>query len=207
MWVAVCRLGVTVAAAALTLSACASPYDLRNQTAQHIDARTVRISSIGTPADKYDQVRNYALRRAAEETVSSGFDYFRILNVENQSKTSYSSGPGIGAGGFRGGGFYSLFLPGSTYAMTAPAESMMIRLYKEGEQPQDAQTFKAREVLAYMVPATSPKGKRAAETSPRAAPVAPVQPVDVAKQEAAPTPPGDRPCSYQPSSDPSVREC
>jgi hypothetical protein len=59
-----------------------------------------------------------------------------------------------------GNSVYTRYSPGTTTSFYKPGQALMIRLYKEGEQPAGA--FKAQEVLSYMIPATQPDKKKQA---------------------------------------------
>ncbi|MEI9903219.1 MAG: hypothetical protein WDN06_04055 [Asticcacaulis sp.] len=92
-----------MAAAALTLSACATPtpygpalttsgYNPGYSDMKLEDGR-YRITFAGNDLTKRETVENYLLYRAAELTLDSGYDWFEIVNRGTDEKTRTVSDP------------------------------------------------------------------------------------------------------------------
>lgn len=162
---------VLAAAAAFSLSACATGYHAPGITggvsAMHLDSTTVKVVAKGNGMTSLDTIQAYAMRKAAEETLASGYDYFAVMGAEDRSSRvtgvvpGYAQTNGVGTANVYGGtvtGTYSsstMYTPARAYDFTKPGQALIIKLYKAGEQPKGA--FKASEVLSYLVPATSKK--------------------------------------------------
>jgi hypothetical protein len=149
----------------LGLGACASsptPYrsasDRFGYSEQQLESNRYRVSFAGNAATALDTVRDYALFRAAELTVASGHDYFRVVNQSTDTRSSGVGGPrigvGVGSGGSGSGlgvGISSILGGGGGYAgdYTVTMDVLMF----DGEKPAaDPDAYDAREVLRRLQP-------------------------------------------------------
>lgn len=155
---------IAAAAGLLALAGCATQYGEMGYaggvSAQHIDAATVRVLASGNGFTSTAAVENFAMRKAAEETLASGYAYFELLDSENRSTVERSTTPATITTTVVGNSVYTRYTPGFDTSYFKPGRALIIRLYKEGEQPQRA--FKASEVLSYMLQATQPDKKKQA---------------------------------------------
>jgi hypothetical protein len=167
------RLIVTTAAIlalGASLSACetATPYQpLHTGSAPggyselRIEPDRWRVSFRGNDVTPRDTVETYLLYRAADLTVSQGFDWFEPVDRHTDKKVSVEPGPGFYGGGFYGGFGYGygwrrwgggwgpywgdpFFDTDVTEKFTASAEIVM------GHNPKpegDRRAMDAREVL------------------------------------------------------------
>lgn len=149
----------------LGLAACASsptPYrsasDGFGYREQQLESNRYRVSFAGNAATGLDTVRDYALFRAAELTVATGHDYFRVVNQSTDTRSSGVGGPRIGVGLGSGGSDSGLgvgissILGGGGYAddYTVTMDVLMF----DGEKPAaDEDAYDAREVLRRLQPA------------------------------------------------------
>lgn len=148
-----------IGAAALALTACATPAaygPARSPSGtgfveQRIESDRWRISFRGSGADSQARVADLALLRAAELTVQSGYDWFRIENRYTEARgggsgSSVSIGGGSGSYGRSsyGGVGVGIGIPlgGQGPALT---ETLEIRLGR-GPRPADRAAYDAREV-------------------------------------------------------------
>jgi len=87
-----------LALAAVALASCATPYQesgLRGGvSAQLITHDTFMVSAHGNGYTSQATVAQYTLRKAAETTLASGFDWFVLLNSANDSRTGAIVLPG-----------------------------------------------------------------------------------------------------------------
>jgi hypothetical protein len=153
-----CAVGILLALVACTSSP--TPYRAASDglgfTDQQIESNRYRISFTGNSATPLDKVQDYALYRAAELTLASGNDYFRVVSRNTESRSGGGGGPriGVGVGGGGSGGLgvgLSSILGGGGYSEDYTA-SMDILTF-EGQKPaaeQDA--YDAREVLRRLEP-------------------------------------------------------
>lgn len=151
---------VLIGAAALALAACATPAayaPARSAGApgfveQRIESDRWRVSFRGSAADPQARVADLALLRAAELTLQSGFDWFRVENRYTEARGGGSSS-GLSIGG--GTGSYGRSSVGVGLGVGIPlggqgpalTETLEIRLGR-GERPADRDVYEAREVQA-----------------------------------------------------------
>lgn len=140
---------------ALLLSACASvaPYQpLRNgvgYTDQKLETNRYRISFSGNSSTPRETVANYVLYRAAEVTLSNGYDYFTLAAQSTDQEVKGSGGGfGFGFGGVsvgRNGGLGIGFGTGSN-VRTEYQGSADVAMYRGKKPANNAQAYDAREV-------------------------------------------------------------
>ena len=147
------------------LLACASsptPYrsasDRFGYSEQQLESNRYRVSFAGNAATGLDTVRDYALFRAAELTVATGHDYFKVVNQSTDTRSSGVGGPrigvGVGSGGSGSGlgvGVSSILGGGGGYAddYTVTMDVLMF----DGEKPAaEEDAYDAREVLRRLQP-------------------------------------------------------
>lgn len=150
---------IGAAAAALTLSACATPAvygPARSESGtgfleQRIESDRWRVSFRGSGADPQARVADLALLRAAELTLQSGYDWFRVENRYTEARGGGArSGLSIGGGsGSFGRSSYGgvgvgvgIPLGGQGPALTETVEFRLGR----GARPADRDVYDAREV-------------------------------------------------------------
>lgn len=153
----------TIAACGLAavVSACATPYQemglLGGVEAVQIDSNTLRVSARGNGFTDIRKMKDYALLKAAEETVAHGYDVFEVIGTENvtrtlhQSSTSYAYAP-VTVFGPNGPSFGGASVPvSSSETVIKPGEDIVIRMFK-GQKASDApgNVFAAREVIAFL---------------------------------------------------------
>ena len=135
--------------ACLALGACATPYQemgaLGGVRATRITDDTAQITASGNAYTDPDAIQRYALRRAAEETVSDGFDFFRIGTEADRTRVGSQSFA------YATGNRYSLWGSGFTMPIVKPGESLMIKMSKGPKpDPMPDGMFDARDVLAHL---------------------------------------------------------
>lgn len=136
-------------AVALMLAGCATPYQemglLGGVKATRITDDTAQITAAGNAYTDADTIQQYALRRAAEETIADGFDLFRIASGADRTRTGSESF------GSYSGNRWGVW--GSSFSMPIikPGQSLMIRMLKGPKpNPMPDGLFDAREVLAHL---------------------------------------------------------
>src|SRR5215468_7671733 len=84
--------------AALTLGACATPYQEIGLTggvsAVQLDESTLRISGRGNAFTDAATIQNYVLLKAAEETSRRGYDMFMVISANDVSRAGTIVLPG-----------------------------------------------------------------------------------------------------------------
>jgi hypothetical protein len=124
---------------------------------QQLESNRYRVSFAGNSATPLDSVQDYALYRAAELTLSSGHDYFKVVERSTDTRSSGVGGPRIGVGVGSGSSGSSLgvgvssILGGGGFAddYTVTLDILMF----EGEKPAaDPDAYDAREVLRRLEP-------------------------------------------------------
>ena len=152
---------------ALLLSACASvtPYQPLNNGVGYADQKLennrYRISFSGNSSTPRETVANYVLYRAAEVTLSNGYDYFTLAaQSTDQEIKSGGGGFGFGFGGVgigRNGGLGIGFGSGSDIR-TEYQGSADVAMYRGKKPANNAQAYDAREVKNNLDPTiTRPK--------------------------------------------------
>lgn len=145
---------------ALMLAACSSPTPYRAASdgygyrEQQLETNRYRVSFAGNAATPPDTVENYALFRAAELTLASGHDYFKVVSRSSEARASGVSGPRIGVGVGTGGsglGIGVSSILGGGYA-DDHAVFMDVLMFA-GEKPaDDPDAYDAREVIQRLRP-------------------------------------------------------
>ncbi|MBB5517747.1 CC0125/CC1285 family lipoprotein [Amphiplicatus metriothermophilus] len=162
-------LGV-VACAALAACATSTPYQPAESgrgygfSEQRIEQNRYRITFRGNSATSRETVENALLLRAAEVTVSKGYDYFIVVEGDTEASRSYrtSASPAFfgryGFGPYYGFPYYAYGwgwgYPYDSYTreITRYSAVAFITMHK-GEKPQDnPQAFNAREVIENLRP-------------------------------------------------------
>jgi len=156
--------GLTVKSTALflltaVLAACATPYQevgtLGGVGATHISSDTVQITARGNGFTDPDTIQRYALRKAAEETVASGYDLFSVSgDADRTDKQVYTTA-------YDTRSWHSASLFGTSFAITKPGQTLLIRLSKYPKpDPMPANMFDARDVLQHIGGDYVPKADR-----------------------------------------------
>lgn len=128
------------------LSACATPYQemgVRGGVASvRITSDIAQVTARGTAATDPDQVQRYALRKAAETTVASGYDLFQVVADTDRSRTVQ------GAAGYTAGGLGGFPAIGLNLPFVKPGQTFLIRMSRAQAAGDLAGTvFNAHEVL------------------------------------------------------------
>jgi hypothetical protein len=91
--------GSLLAACSVSPTAYQPVADGYGYSEQQIEQNRYRVGFVGNSATPRDTVGNYALFRAAELTVQSGFDYFRIVKEDTEAVPQrITGGPSFGVG-------------------------------------------------------------------------------------------------------------
>ncbi|MGI9498413.1 MAG: CC0125/CC1285 family lipoprotein [Geminicoccaceae bacterium] len=150
---------------ATTLAACSSsptPYQVAGDeggyTDQQLESDRYRVKFEGNAATPREAVEDYALYRAAELTLQTGNDYFKVVSKEVEpvigSIRGISPGLGIGIGGGRsnvGFGISTGFGGGRpSYSYVTYLDILVF----EGEKPKDdREAYSAFDVVERLKPA------------------------------------------------------
>jgi hypothetical protein len=146
----------------LGLAACSStptPYQAATSNFgyrdQQLENNRYRVSFAGNSATSPDAVQDYALYRAAELTLASGHDYFRVVDRNTESRSTGVGGPqvgiGVGSGGSNLGVGLSTFLGGGGYAEDYSVTLDILTF--AGEKPAgDTDSYDAHELLRRLQP-------------------------------------------------------
>ena len=149
-------------ACALMLAACAAsptPYQVADEEGgysdQQLESDRYRVTFEGNSATPRETVEDYALYRAAELTLQTGNDYFKVVSKEIEPIIGAVRGvtPGIGIG--IGGGNVG-FGVSSTFGGGRPDYSYVTYLdiiVYEGEKPEDdREAYGAFDVIERLKP-------------------------------------------------------
>ena len=151
-------------AAVLALAACGGPTAYApamngdgGYTERQIEDNRYRVQFRGNSLTDRETVETYLLYRAAEVTLASGHDYFRIVGQDVEPTTTYyGDAPGVGVFGSHGYGYGSgigLSL-GTTLSPATSYEAVVNILVFKGPKPQDdPDAYDAREVIRLIGPA------------------------------------------------------
>jgi hypothetical protein len=75
---------------AALLCACSTPYQdmglLGGVSATQIDANTASVTAHGNGYTSASTIKNYAMLKAADETIALGFDYFAMGDSSDESR-------------------------------------------------------------------------------------------------------------------------
>jgi hypothetical protein len=151
------RTTVSAALLTLTLAACSTtptPYQVVGEDGgysdQQIESDRYRVKFAGNTATPRETVEDYALYRAAELTLETGKDYFKVVSKEVEpiigSVRGVSPGIGIGVGGGNVGFGVSTGFGGGRpdYSYVAYLDIVMY----EGEKPEeDREAYSAWDVV------------------------------------------------------------
>ncbi|HEY5048428.1 MAG TPA: hypothetical protein VII49_10445 [Rhizomicrobium sp.] len=136
-------------AVALLLSACSTPYQemglLGGVSATQVSSDTMSITAKGNGFTGADTVKNYALLKAADETIAHGFDYFALGDATDESRHgAYSWASGSATRN-------SWFGSGFSTEMIKPGENVLIKMY-HGMKPAEAPDnyFDAHDIENYL---------------------------------------------------------
>jgi hypothetical protein len=156
---------LAAALALLGLAACTSsptPYrptsDGFGYSDQQLESNRYRVSFAGNSATSPDAVRDYALYRAAELTIASGHDYFKVVDRQGESRSTGVGGPqvGVGVGSGGGSGFgigLSTFLGGAGGGFGEDyTVSLDILTFQGTKPPGDTEAYDARDLLRRLEP-------------------------------------------------------
>ena len=140
---------IVAALTALAVSGCATPYQemgaLGGVQATRITNDTAQITARGNGYTDPDTIQRYALRRAAEETISDGFDLFHINSDLDRTRTGSESY------GYATGNRYSVWGSSFTMPIIKPGETFIIKMFKgPAPNPMPDGLFDAHDVLAHL---------------------------------------------------------
>lgn len=140
-------------AGTLLIAGCATPYQPSGLTGGYKETLLapdiVRITVEGNGYTSRDRVQDFALLRASEMALQSGYPYFAVINERNDSSTgsfttagsSYTSGSVYGVGN---SAYYSgttTYMPGQTMTFQFPETGLLVKFLKR--KPNDALVFDA----------------------------------------------------------------
>lgn len=147
---------VVVAAAALSLAACATAPTVYQPAAgpqavgyseYRIEPGRYRVTFRGGPGAPPQQVMDYALVRAADLAISEGYDWFRVADRFTEGRPDRGPRVGVGVGGgdygYRSGvslGVGTTFNLGGGPSLSTTIEVVMGR----GERPRGADVYDAK---------------------------------------------------------------
>ncbi len=142
----------------VSITSCATPYQPYGITGGYKETPlapdVVRITVEGNGYTSRDRVQDYALLRAAEMALQSGFPYFVVINERNDTSTgsfttagsSYTSGSVYGVGN---SAYYSgttTYVPGQTYTFHFPETGILVKFLRK--KTKDAMVFDAKFLTA-----------------------------------------------------------
>lgn len=157
--------------ALFALVACATPYQENGfgggVSASIIDGRHARISARGNAFTDAATIQDYALLKAAEETVSIGKRYFMVVSADDTSKVgqyttptqSYTSTTGTVNANTFGNTTYGTYrgntnttvTGGQTYNFVKPGTDVIIRMFAEEEvDPTKVSVFDAPAIIKFL---------------------------------------------------------
>lgn len=149
-----CRLCGT-AALALVMTACGGPTPYRplddgyGYSERKLEANRYSVSFAGNSRTPRQTVEDYLLYRAAEVTLTNGYDYFVLARQDTEADTRYHSSF-IDYGGFgyyRWGPHFGTGVGVGTTSSTTRYEGQAdIVLFKGKKLPKDVKAFDARQV-------------------------------------------------------------
>ncbi len=150
--------------AASLIAGCTQPtpyapaVDGKGYKEQQLETDRYRVSFTGNSATPRETVENYLLYRAAEVTLQSGHDHFRVVTQEIESETVYRTTlSGINSFGFSRfryhyQPFFADLATGSSRPITS-YEALANIIVIAGEPNQDDdQTYDARDVVEKLGP-------------------------------------------------------
>lgn len=159
------RLAIALTLAVVVIG-CSTPYQSQGfrggYSDTRIDSNTELISFKGNGYTGHEKVETYLLRRCAEVTLANGYDYFVIVDKNDDtihgsidtpgSYSSNTSATAIGSGSMAFGQAHTTgtLSPGQSIPYTKDRPEVMIKMFK-GQKPGDAgHAFVARELVHYL---------------------------------------------------------
>ena len=158
-----CRRLATVLLAASLVAGCTMPtpyapaVDGKGYSEQQLESDRYRVSFAGNSATPRETVENYLLYRAAEVTLQTGHDRFRIVRQEIEKETRYRATlSGFSRFGFRRFTYYQPFFGDFATSTARPITTYQafanIIVVSGEENERDDQTYDAREILENLGP-------------------------------------------------------
>jgi hypothetical protein len=158
------RRGALLAALLLGLAACASPTPYQpadggfGYADQQIETNRYRVAFAGNAVTPRTTVENYLLFRAAEVTLATGHDYFRVVdqNVERSTRYYGMVDPIFPYSFHRRDRFHNFYPLGYSTVTADPIDQYTAYadiLVFEGEKPaDDVNAYDARDVVRRLEP-------------------------------------------------------
>lgn len=158
------KRALIIAAAALSLAACATPTVYAPSTGAptsvgfsdyRIETGRYRVTYTGGGGAPMAQVADYALLRAAEVSLRDGYDWFRVVDRQDRTLGAGSGGlprvsVGIGSGGGGWGRRSGVSVGvGTSFDLSGgPAFSRMLEVMAgKGPVPKDRDVYDARDIV------------------------------------------------------------
>jgi hypothetical protein len=128
---------------ALIMASCATPYSSSGFLGGYSDTALApdvyRISFQGNGYTSKDRTQDFALLRAADLTLSHGYQYFGIINeteggragVINTPGYSYTSGNAYALGNMVYGSAHTTYVPSVSIPLFFPQSGLLIRCFRE----------------------------------------------------------------------------
>jgi hypothetical protein len=141
----------------ISITSCATPYQPYGITGGYKETPlapdVVRVTVEGNGYTSRDRVQDFALLRASEMALQSGYPYFVVINERNDTSTgsfttagsSYTSGSVYGVGN---SAYYSgttTYIPGQTITFQFPETGILVKFVKK--KSKDALVFDANFLL------------------------------------------------------------
>jgi hypothetical protein len=149
----------------VVLIGCSTPYQGQGfrggYSDTRIDSTTVLVSFKGNGYTGHEKVEVYLLRRCADVTIADGYDYFVIVDKNEeaahssiQTSGTYSSNTSATAFGTDNMAFgqahtTGTFYPGQSIPYTKHRSEVMIKMFK-GQKPGDDRAYDAHELERYL---------------------------------------------------------
>ncbi len=160
------RLVTAAPILAVVLIGCSTPYQSHGfrggYSDTRIDSNTALISFKGNGYTGHEKVETYLLRRCGEVTLADGFDYFVIVDKDDEavhgsintpgSYSSNTSATAIGSGNVAFGQAHTTgtFYPGQSIPYTKHRSEVMIKMFKGQRPGDDSRAFDAHELAHYL---------------------------------------------------------
>lgn len=159
-----------VIALGLVLAACATeaPYGPKalgqsyGYTDQRLGENRYRVTYTGSTATSRETVENYLLRRAAEVTLDSGYDYF-VFDIRDTKRDTRYYDDFVGWPGWRGGLYWHSWAFGPPFpeeteirAVTRFKAYSEIVMLKGAQAASEPRALNARDVIARLSPPHAP---------------------------------------------------
>ena len=138
--------------------ACSTQYGEMGFTggveSQRIDSRTVRISARGNGYTSSGTVQEFALLRAAQDTLGAGYQYFGVVGSDNASQLESIVTPGHAQTTVYGTTAITTYSPGQTMEFVKPGRDVLIRMFSAAEVGPSAPPgiYNAAEIMQYLGP-------------------------------------------------------